>query len=133
MVILFIAEPCNTGDVLMDACISKIQFLMSPGPLRSLEVDDILVRFHIIDHLKIFFFYIIHKNLLLTGHNLGEGCEQQGPAMITNGIIAHLRRLGKTEQIILHYKHQCFSCKTVRSFHVFSSIFHLFLYVLMPR
>lgn len=53
MVILFIAEPCNTGDVLMDGCISKIQFLMSPGPLRSLEVDDILVRFHIIDHLKI--------------------------------------------------------------------------------
>lgn len=85
--------------------------------------------------LKNLFFYIIHKNLLLTGHNhnLGEGCEQQGPAMITNGIIAHLRRLGKTEQIILHYKHQCFSCKTVRSFHVFSSIFHLFLYVLMPR
>uniref|UniRef100_A0A8W8MBY5 CCHC-type domain-containing protein n=1 Tax=Magallana gigas TaxID=29159 RepID=A0A8W8MBY5_MAGGI len=32
--------------------------------------------------------------------------------MITNGIIAHLGRLGKTEQIILHYKHQCFSCKT---------------------
>lgn len=34
----------------MDTCISKIQWLMSPGPLRSLEVDDILVRFHIIDH-----------------------------------------------------------------------------------
>lgn len=45
----------------MDACISKIQFLMSPGPLRSLEVDDILVRFHIIDHLKIFFFILFIK------------------------------------------------------------------------
>lgn len=70
MVILFIAEPCNTGDVLMDTCISKIQFLMSPGPLSSLK----LMVFGKISYnwsLKNLFdfYYIIHKNLLLTGHN----------------------------------------------------------------